>query len=290
MALVTENPQAFVVQQTDFDPQTESLDKAAPTDKTGVAGKAVTVDKTAIAAAFSRAAGSYDTAADLQRETGETLLGLGQQHAGISVLDAGCGTGHFSRRWRELGKRVIAFDLAAGMLEHARQQQAADDYLLGDIEHIPLPDHAIDICFSNLAVQWCADLPAALAELYRVTRRGGIILFSTLAEGSLDELGLAWQQVDGRRHVNDFLSLQQISAACQGYRHQLTPQRYQQQFPDVIALMRSLQGVGATHLHQGREAGLSGRQRLVALQQAYTTQAGQYPLSYHFIYGVIYRD
>lgn len=302
MALVTENPRAFVaqhtdvIQQTDVDPQTESLDKAAPTDKTVVARKAVavektvTVDKTAIAAAFSRAAGSYDTAADLQRKTGETLLGLGQQHAGVSVLDAGCGTGHFSRRWRELGKRVIAFDLAAGMLDHARQQQAADDYLLGDIEHIPLPDHAIDICFSNLAVQWCADLPAALAELYRVTRRGGIILFSTLAAGSLDELGQAWQQVDGRRHVNDFLSLQQIGAACQGYRHQLTLQCYQQQFPDVIALMRSLQGVGATHLHQGREAGLSGRQRLVALQQAYTTQAGQYPLSYHLVYGVIYRD
>lgn len=296
MALVTENPQAFIAQQTDFDlqtdfePQTKSLDKAAPTDKTASAAKPVAVDKIAIAAAFSRAAGSYDTAADLQRKTGETLLGLGQQHAGVSVLDAGCGTGHFSRRWRELGKRVIAFDLAAGMLDHARQQQAADDYLLGDIEHIPLPDHAIDICFSNLAVQWCADLPAALAELYRVTRRGGIILFSTLAEGSLNELGQAWQQVDGRRHVNDFLSLQQIGAACQGYRHQLTPQRYQQQFPDVIALMRSLQGVGATHLHQGREAGLSGRQRLVALQQAYTTQAGCYPLSYHLVYGVIYRD
>lgn len=36
-----------------------------------------TVNKPAIAAAFSRAAGSYDIAADLQRETGEVLLALG---------------------------------------------------------------------------------------------------------------------------------------------------------------------------------------------------------------------
>ncbi|AJJ64746.1 malonyl-ACP O-methyltransferase BioC [Yersinia aldovae] len=249
-----------------------------------------TIDKPAIAAAFSRAAQSYDSAAKLQRATGEALLERGLRHTGETVLDAGCGTGFFSRRWRELGKRVVALDLAAGMLEYARQQHAADDYLLGDIEHIPLPDQSVDICFSNLAVQWCSDLAAALMELYRVTRPGGLILFSTLADGSLDELGQAWQQVDGKRHINDFLSFGQISTACQGYRHQLTPQLHQQQFPDVIALMRSLQGIGATHLHHGREAGLSGRQRLAALQQAYVVQSGGYPLSYQLVYGVIYRD
>ncbi|AHM73039.1 malonyl-ACP O-methyltransferase BioC [Yersinia hibernica] len=249
-----------------------------------------TVNKPAIAAAFSRAANSYDSAADLQRATGETLLALGAQHPGAAVLDAGCGTGHFSRLWRERGKHVIALDLAAGMLERARQHQAADGYLLGDIENIPLPDQSVDLCFSNLAVQWCADLSVALGELYRVTRPGGCILFSTLADGSLDELGRAWQQVDGKRHVNDFLSFQHISAACQGYRHTLTPQLYQQQFANVIALMRSLQGIGATHLHQGREPGLSGRERLMALQRAYSMQSGYYPLSYHLVYGVIYRD
>nr|WP_235801393.1 malonyl-ACP O-methyltransferase BioC [Yersinia pekkanenii] len=229
-------------------------------------------------------------AADLQRKTGDTLLALGYQHSGVALLDAGCGTGYFSRRWRELGKQVMALDFAAGMLDHARQQRAADDYLLADIENIPLADQSVDICFSNLAVQWCADLSVALAELYRVTRAGGIILFSTLAGGSLDELGQAWQQVDGKRHVNDFLPFQHISAACQGYRHSLTPQWYQQQFPDVITLMRSLQSIGATHLHHGRQAGLSGRQRLSALQRAYNTQSGYYPLSYHLVYGVIYRD
>lgn len=135
------------------------------------------VDKQAIAAAFSRAAESYDSAANLQRETGHRLVQLGQQHTGFVVLDAGCGTGHFSQHWRLLGKRVIALDLAAGMLDYARQQQVADDYLLGDIEHIPLPDQSVDICFSNLAVQWCSDLGAALSEFYRVTRPAGSSYF-----------------------------------------------------------------------------------------------------------------
>ncbi|UNK26956.1 malonyl-ACP O-methyltransferase BioC [Serratia plymuthica] len=248
------------------------------------------VNKQAVASAFSRAAGSYDSAAVLQRDVGERLLGMGAKHRGEQLLDAGCGTGHFSRRWRELGKQVTALDLASGMLAFARQQQAADHYLLGDIENVPLPAAAVDICFSSLVVQWCSDLPRALAELYRVTRPGGVILFSTLAEGSLAELGDAWQQVDGERHVNDFLPLAQIDAACAGYRHLLETERQTLNYPDVMALMRSLKGIGATHLHQGREAGLLSRRRLAALQAAYPRRGGQFPLSYHLVYGVIYRD
>ncbi|CAI2530239.1 malonyl-ACP O-methyltransferase BioC [Serratia plymuthica] len=248
------------------------------------------VNKQAVASAFSRAASSYDSAAVLQRDVGERLLGMGAKHRGEQLLDAGCGTGHFSRRWRELGKQVTALDLAPGMLAFARQQQAADHYLLGDIENVPLPAAAVDICFSSLVVQWCSDLPRALAELYRVTRPGGVILFSTLAEGSLAELGDAWQQVDGERHVNDFLSLAQIDAACAGYRHLLETERQTLNYPDVMALMRSLKGIGATHLHQGREAGLLSRRRLAALQAAYPRRGGQFPLSYHLVYGVIYRD
>ncbi len=169
-------------------------------------------------------------------------------------------------------------------------RQAAHHYLLGDIEQVPLPDAAMDICFSSLVVQWCSDLPAALAELYRVTRPGGVILFSTLAAGSLQELGDAWQQVDGERHVNAFLPLAQIRAACAEYRHELVTELRTLNSPDVMTLMRSLKGIGATHLHQGREGGLMSRGRLAALQAAYPCRQGQFPLSYHLAYGVIYRD
>ncbi len=249
-----------------------------------------TVNKQAVASAFSRAAGSYDAAAELQRDVGERLLGMGSSHPGERLLDAGCGTGYFSRMWRERGKRVTALDLAPGMLDVARQRQAAHHYLLGDIEQVPLPDAAMDICFSSLVVQWCSDLPAALAELYRVTRPGGVILFSTLAAGSLQELGDAWQQVDGERHVNAFLPLTQIRAACAAYRHELATELRALNYPDVMTLMRSLKGIGATHLHQGREGGLMSRGRLAALQAAYPCRQGQFPLSYHLAYGVIYRD
>lgn len=248
------------------------------------------LDKRAIAAAFSRAATGYNTAAKLQQESGEILLHIGRNHLGKSVLDAGCGTGYFSKRWRQLGKKVLALDLAAGMLHQARLQKAADIYMLGDIEHIPLVNQKIDICFSNLVVQWCNDLSTALAELYRVTRPGGIILFSTLAEGSLTELGKAWQCVDGRQHINNFLSLAQIREVCKDYSHNLEYFSYKLFFNNVITLMRSLKDIGATHLNNGREKGLRGRQSLDILQAAYPIEGGKYPLSYHLVFVEIYRN
>ncbi|KHN51020.1 malonyl-ACP O-methyltransferase BioC [Pectobacterium fontis] len=247
-------------------------------------------NKRAIAQAFGRAAGGYDRFADLQRISGERLLALMPSHSGLQVLDAGCGTGHFSRRWRQTGKSVTALDLSVDMLAYAREQQVADCYQEGDIENLPLADCCVDISYSNLAVQWCDSLPRALAELYRVTRSGGVIAFATLADGSLNELSQAWQRLDGTQRTNRFLPFSAIDAACQPYRHHLVQEREVCFFPDVLTLMKSLKGIGATSLHDGRTPGLLSRARLAALSAYYPQETGGYPLSYQLVYGVIYRD
>ncbi|MDC9582958.1 malonyl-ACP O-methyltransferase BioC [Xenorhabdus sp. PR6a] len=249
------------------------------------------VDKQAIAGAFGRAASQYDTVAKLQQQTGEYLMALAQaEDTGRRVLDAGCGTGFFSARWQQQGKQVIALDLAAGMLNHAKGQQVADYYLQGDIEHLGLTDNSVDLCFSNLAVQWCNDLPCALREFYRITRPGGLIVFSTLAQGSLHELAAAWERVDGYRHINPFLPLRAITRACQPYRHKIINQQYDQRYPQLLPLLHSLKGIGATHLHHGRQQGLMTRKRLKALAEAYPRNNGDYPLSYQIAFGVIDCD
>ncbi|WP_411705476.1 malonyl-ACP O-methyltransferase BioC [Edaphovirga cremea] len=248
------------------------------------------INKHAVAQAFSRAAQSYDNAADLQRRVGNELMQRMVAHPGSLLLDAGCGTGHFSRCWRARGKTVYAVDLAPGMLEKAAELGSADRYLLGDIDALSLPDGTVDLVFSNLVVQWCGSLRATLAELYRVTRPGGMIAFSTLVQGSLWELSHAWQQVDGQSHVNHFLSDEQIQAACSPWRHELHFCQKTERFPDVITLMRSLKGIGATHLHQGRTGGLTGRHQLHALQQKFPRENNALPLSYQLAYGVIYHE
>jgi len=57
-------------------------------------------------------------------------------------------------------------------------------------------------------------------------------------------------------------------------------------FPDALSAMRSLKGIGATHLHQGRDGQVLTRQRLNQLEAHWPRDRHGYRLSYHLIYGV----
>ncbi|QHM70343.1 malonyl-ACP O-methyltransferase BioC [Mixta intestinalis] len=245
------------------------------------------VNKQAVAQAFGRAAGGYERYADFQRTSGERLLALLPTTASGMVLDAGCGTGWFSRRWRQRGQQVIALDLSPGMLAQARRDSSAHHYLLGDIEALPLRSHSVDLSWSNLAVQWCSSLKQGIDELCRVTRPGGKVLFSTLAEASLTEMRTAWQALDAHQHVNTFLSEAAVDRACGGRTRRLHSARVEQYFPDVLSALQSLKGIGATHIHQGRASGLLTRQRLQQLAHHWPHDERGYLLSWQLITGVI---
>jgi len=246
--------------------------------------------KQRIARTFGRAAANYDQHAGLQRASGQHLMALVGPRTGWTVLDAGCGTGWFSRSWRAQGNRVVALDLAPDMLAQARSNDSACAYLAGDIEQLPLGEASVDMCFSNLAVQWCDDLPRALAEFYRVTRPGGVIAISTLADGSLMELRQAWSKVDQGVHLNRFLTSMAIAQAFAPYRHQLNASRLTLHYPLLSALLHELKGVGAGHLRDGRAPGLTSRLCLQRLDAQWTRHEGKLPLSYQLNYGVIYRE
>ncbi|MGF6100621.1 malonyl-ACP O-methyltransferase BioC [Enterobacter sp. A4] len=248
------------------------------------------VNKQAIAAAFGRAARSYSRHDELQRQSAEGLLALLGETRFSQVLDAGCGPGGNSRYWREAGSHVTALDLSSDMLAEARQQQAAHRYLVADIEAIPLADAQFDLVWSHLAVQWCSSLPQALSELYRVARPGGSVAFTTLLESSLPELNQAWRAVDRQPHANRFLSHERVTQALAGRRYRSAVQTITLNFSDALSAMRSLKGIGATHLHTGREKKPLTRGQLQRLELAWPQERGHFPLSYQLFHGVIERD
>lgn len=93
--------------------------------------------------------------------------------AGMSVLDIGCGSGEFCALVAARGARVCGVDAAPGMVEVARRAVPDADLRVGPIERLPWPDASFDVVTAFNALQFSADVAAALREARRVTRDGG---------------------------------------------------------------------------------------------------------------------
>ncbi|MFW9267084.1 malonyl-ACP O-methyltransferase BioC [Pseudomonas sp. NR3] len=252
-------------------------------------------DKRQVAASFSRAAASYDSVAELQRDVGGQLLGrLPSSLDPQRWLDLGCGTGYFTRA---LGARFgedagLALDIAEGMLIHARPQGGAAHFIAGDAERLPLHSASCDLVFSSLAVQWCDDFASVLREAHRVLRPGGLFAFTSLCVGTLYELRDSWRQVDGLVHVNrfrDFETYRQLCATSGLNVLSLENQPHVLHYPDVRSLTHELKALGAHNLNPGRPGGLTGRARILALVEAYEQfrQVQGLPATYQAVYAVL---
>ncbi|WP_193016830.1 malonyl-ACP O-methyltransferase BioC [Proteus sp. FME41] len=247
----------------------------------------IKTDKQRIAQTFGKAAIHYDNHANIQRYSGNRLMDLARHDSGNIVLDAGCGTGYFSQKWKQQGRFVIALDLSHSMLQMAKQQQRADGYLQSDIEHCAITPHSVDIVFSNLAMQWCDDLSVAIHTLMKTVNKKGTLYFSTLATLTLQEVRDAWQSIDTYPHVNPFLSPSEIEKACVGFLCQFSTEIVTEYYDSLPALFTSLKGVGANFVQGDRHKGLMTRQKLRALDKVWKTESGKYLLTYQIIIGKI---
>lgn len=104
-----------------------------------------------------------------------------QRHAppGARILDLGCGSGLIAIALHDLGYKVVACDVSAGMLEKLAEDKGDRDIELrrGDGFSIPAADGEFDLVVSRMFIQHFPDWPQILAEKSRVTRPGGIVLF-----------------------------------------------------------------------------------------------------------------
>ncbi|UPK82210.1 malonyl-ACP O-methyltransferase BioC [Proteus vulgaris] len=250
----------------------------------------VKTDKQRIAQTFGKAAVHYDNHANIQRYSGNKLMDLARHDSGNIVLDAGCGTGYFSQKWKQQGKFVIALDLSHRMLQVAKQQQRADGYLQSDIEHCAITSQSVDIVFSNLAMQWCDDLSVAINSLMKAVNKKGALYFSTLTTLTLQEVRDAWQSLDKHPHVNPFLSLHDIEKACRGFHCQFSIETVTEQYDSLHALFASLKGVGANFVQGDRQKGLMTRQKFRALEKVWKIEFGKYLLTYQIVIGKILHD
>jgi SAM-dependent methyltransferase len=114
------------------------------------------------------------------READARLLG---DVAGRRVLEIGCGAASCSRWLSTQGATVVAADLSAGMLRHARTGAARSGIevplLQADAAALPFAEGTFDIvCTAFGAIPFVADSARVMREVYRVLRPGGRWAFS----------------------------------------------------------------------------------------------------------------
>jgi SAM-dependent methyltransferase len=94
---------------------------------------------------------------------------------GATLLDVGCGTGHFSRRFAAAGLRVAGLDPDPAMLEHARGLGGGVSYRPGTGTGLSFGDNAYDYVTSVTSLCFIADPERALLEMWRVARRAVLL-------------------------------------------------------------------------------------------------------------------
>jgi SAM-dependent methyltransferase len=94
---------------------------------------------------------------------------------GATLLDVGCGTGHFSRRFAAAGLRVTGLDPDPAMLEHARGLDGGVCYLRGTGTELSFGDNAYDYVTAVTSLCFIADPERALREMWRVARRAVLL-------------------------------------------------------------------------------------------------------------------
>ena len=120
--------------------------------------------------------------------------------AGMTLVDIGCGPGTITV---DLAERVapgavVGLDLEPAVLE-AAGTRAADrsltnvEFRVGDIYALDLEDDSVDVAHAHQVLQHLSDPVAALREMARVVRPGGLV-----AVRDADYAAMAWAPADPR--------------------------------------------------------------------------------------------
>src|SRR3989304_163204 len=105
------------------------------------------------------------------------------------------------------------------------------------------PPASVAMVWSNLALAWAADPPAALSELARVLEPRGLLMFSTYGPDTLQELRGAFAGIDGYAHVHRFIDMHDLGdmLVAAGFADPVMDMEVMTlSYPDVGALARDL--------------------------------------------------
>ena len=162
----------------------------------------------------------YNPEADLQLGCGVPTQ-YAQIRKGDTVLDLGSGAGNdcfVARALTGETGRVIGLDFTERMVEKARENAKKlgftnIEFILGEIEDIPIPDNTVDVIISNCVMNLVPDKDKAFRETYRILKQGGhfsisdIVLQGELPQGLRDDAVMYAGCVSGALQKEEYLNV-----------------------------------------------------------------------------------
>lgn len=252
--------------------------------------------------AFNACATRYEKASKVQHIVGERLLSrltyMRLQPRYILDLGTGCGTVAHALRKTFPKAQIMGLDIAPNMLKQAKAKQTWRykwGLVQADMLKLPFADGMFDLIVSNQVVHWSSSLPILFQELYRVMRKQGCLLFSTMGPDTLRELRQAWQHVDSHAHVNAFPDMHDVGDMLLHSQYQdpvMDMEMLTVHYPDLASLLYSLKAQGVRNINQKRNAGLTGKalwRNFEHKMKTFCTEHGKFPLTYEVLYGQAWK-
>ena len=196
------------------------------------------------------------------------------------VLDLGARAGGLTRR---LAARPGTAWVAAAEPAVAFLTRAPGPRLAADPELPPFAEASFDLVASNLVLHWAGDLPGALAQLRRALKPDGLLLAAMLGGQTLVELRTALFEAELAEEggvsprVSPAVELADAAALLQRAGFALPvadSETIAVSYPDMLALLRDLRGMGETNALAARRRAPLKRATLAQAAALYAERFG----------------
>ena len=196
---------------------------------------------------------------------------------GSCVLDLGAGAGSFHTDRHDLV--IVRVDLAI------RASRGPGSYVAADAARLPFASQSFDLIVSNHSLEHFPELEAALAEVGRVMRAGGVFFAAVPDAATLTDRIYRWMGRGGG-HVNAFRSAGQVAGIVErltGLPHRGTLPLY-----SSLSFLNAFNRTGRPQIKSVLFA--FGNERFLAvlnwilrrLDRSFGTRLSQYGWSFHF--------
>ncbi|MCR1974694.1 class I SAM-dependent methyltransferase [Clostridium sporogenes] len=149
------------------------------------------------------------------------------------VGDLGCGTGFVSLAVANEASIVFSIDNSINMLKELSASASKKDYkniypIKSSLDNLAIFDESLNVVFINMALHHIKDAKKAIAEMYRVLKKDGIVVISDVREHDgewakeemFDEwLGFSKEQMTNWLEDAGFenIEIENTNLSCKGY-------------------------------------------------------------------------